>query len=161
MFLLDGYFYVYNWVAVCDVFMIVCNHCSSLLHCYCMQKTAEGFVFGAISLWFFVCVWNISGTAKRICAKFTRKRCLVPRSDEFEGHQGQKRHFLALLMACVQFVFGKTSVVFSYHCYYYLLLTMWSYLQCIVYAVIILCPSVTLFSPMKRLKRPSKFFTIR
>jgi len=34
---------------------------------------------------FFVCVWNISGTAERICVKFTRKMCLVPRSDDFEG----------------------------------------------------------------------------
>ena len=32
---------------------------------------------------------NISGTAERISAKFTRKTCLVPRSDEFEGH-GQR-----------------------------------------------------------------------
>jgi len=39
---------------------------------------------------FFVCVglWNVSGTAERICAKFTGnwgKTCLVPRLDEFEG----------------------------------------------------------------------------
>ena len=33
------------------------------------------------------------GTAELICAKFTRKTCLVPRSDEFEG-QGQ---FLSLI----------------------------------------------------------------
>jgi len=46
-------------------------------------------VFGAVCD-FFVCVWNISGTAERICAKFTGKTCLVPRSDEFEG-QGQFR----------------------------------------------------------------------
>jgi len=38
---------------------------------------------------FLVCVWNISGTAERICAKFTRKTCLIPRSDEFEG-QGKR-----------------------------------------------------------------------
>ena len=38
---------------------------------------------------FFVCESNISGTAERICAKFTRKTCLVPRSDEFEC-QGQR-----------------------------------------------------------------------
>jgi len=37
----------------------------------------------------FACVWNISGTAERICAKFTRKTCLVLRSDEFRG-QGQR-----------------------------------------------------------------------
>jgi len=30
----------------------------------------------------FVCVWNISGTAERICAKFTQKACFVPRSDK-------------------------------------------------------------------------------
>jgi len=34
------------------------------------------------------CVWNISGSIERICAKFTRKTCLVPRTDELEG-QGQ------------------------------------------------------------------------
>jgi len=44
---------------------------------------------------FFVCVWNIPGTAERICAKFTQKTCLVPHSHEFEGqgHQGQKTAF--------------------------------------------------------------------
>ena len=49
---------------------------------------------------FFVCVWNISETAERICAKFTWKTCLVPRSDEFEGQDQRsrspgttKRHF--------------------------------------------------------------------
>ena len=46
-------------------------------------------LFLALSVCFFVCVWNISGTAERICAKFTRKTCLVPRSDELEG-QGQR-----------------------------------------------------------------------
>ena len=33
---------------------------------------------------------DISGIAKLIYDKFTRKTCLVPRSDEFEG-QGQFR----------------------------------------------------------------------
>ena len=37
----------------------------------------------------FVCISNISRIAERICAKFTRKTCLVHRSDEFEG-QGQR-----------------------------------------------------------------------
>jgi len=50
------------------------------------------------------CVWNISGTAKRIFAKFTWKTSLVPRWDEFEGqgHQGQKTAFFQvfLLPAC-------------------------------------------------------------
>jgi len=61
-----------------------------------------------------------NGTAERICAKFTRKTCLVPRYDEFEvkvkgqGHQGQKRHFSALLAACLLFMFGKTSLDSSF-----------------------------------------------
>jgi len=38
---------------------------------------------------FFVCVWNIPGTAEQICVKFTWKTRLVPRLDEFEG-QGQR-----------------------------------------------------------------------
>jgi len=37
---------------------------------------------------FFVCESDISGTAEPICAKFTWKTCLVPRSGQ--GHQGQK-----------------------------------------------------------------------
>ena len=39
----------------------------------------------------------------------------VPRSDEFEGQgqQGQKTAFLALSEACVQFMFGKTSLASS------------------------------------------------
>ena len=57
-----------------------------LLSNYHAQQTVEGSVFGTVSLCFF-CL-SISGTAEWICAKFTRKMCLVPRSDEFEG-QGQ------------------------------------------------------------------------
>ena len=56
-------------------------------------------------------VWNISGTGERICAKFTRKTCLLPRSDEFE-YQGQrsrlsrtKTAFSALSAACVHAVY--------------------------------------------------------
>ena len=80
-----------------------------------MQWTAERSVFGAISLWCFVCVWNISGTAGQNCAKFMRKMCLAPHSDKFEA-QGQrstvkvnrdkKRQFSATLAACMQFMFG-------------------------------------------------------
>jgi len=84
-----------------------------------MQWTAQGSVFSAISLWFFVCVWNISGTAQRICAKFTRKTCLAPRMDEFED-QGQrskllgtKTAFLAISAVWVGFMFGKTSLASS------------------------------------------------
>ena len=58
-------------------------------HFYHTQWTVEGSVFRAISLWFFVCIWNISGTTEKICTTFARKTCLVPHSDEFEG-QGQR-----------------------------------------------------------------------
>jgi len=47
---------------------------------------------------FFLFVYEISrGTAERICSKFPRKTCLVPRSDEFEGlgHHGQKTAFFS------------------------------------------------------------------
>jgi len=44
----------------------------------------------ALSVTFlFVCASYILGMAERICAKFTRKMCLVPRSDEFVC-QGQR-----------------------------------------------------------------------
>ena len=91
-----------------------------MMYYYRMQWTAEGSVFGAVSLCYFVCVWNISGTAKRICTKFTQKMCLVLRSDEFEGQvkrsksPGIKTAFSALLAACVQFMFGKTSLASSF-----------------------------------------------
>jgi len=58
-----------------------------------------GFVFSTVCdffVCFFVCHSNISGTAQRICAKFTGETCLVPRSDilkfkvKGQGHQGQK-----------------------------------------------------------------------
>jgi len=50
----------------------------------------EGSVFGAVSLW-FLRVYEIpqEGTTEQICAKFTWKKCLVPRSDEFED-QGER-----------------------------------------------------------------------
>jgi len=61
-------------------------------------------------------------------AKFTGKACLVPRSDEFEC-QGQRsrspgtknRHFSAISAACVQFMFGKTSLASSliFFCFWF------------------------------------------
>jgi len=100
-----------------------------------------------ISLWFFVRVWNISATAERICAKFTWKTCLIPRSDEFEsqGHQGQKTAFSALSAVCVQFKFGKTSLASGFQLFiprhpslnpfnshtYYLLITVTCYVAII------------------------------
>jgi len=65
---------------------------------------------------FFVCVWNISGTAEHICAIFTQKTCLVPLSDEFEGqgHHGRKTAFFRpFSLACLWFMFGKTSLASS------------------------------------------------
>ena len=76
---------------------------------YCrIQWTAEGSVFWhRQSVVILVSVWNILGTAERICTKFTRKMCLVPRLDEFEGwgDQGQKNgifsSFFSLLVVYV------------------------------------------------------------
>jgi len=75
------------------------DHCSTLqtsillinylFAYYHTQWTAVGSGFGAISLWFFVCVWNISGTDEWICARFTRKTCLVPHSDEVKGRRSR------------------------------------------------------------------------
>jgi len=68
-------------------------------------------LFLALSLTRFVYVWNISGTAERICAKFTGKTCLslAPTSlnvkVEGQGHQGQQTaffgHFGSLRAVCV------------------------------------------------------------
>jgi len=74
--------------------LLIQNLATISITIYRTQWTAEGSVFGFghhQSVGFFVCVWNISGTAERICTKFTQM-CLVPRSDKSEGqgHQGQK-----------------------------------------------------------------------
>ena len=89
----------YHWMWINDNF-------------YSTQWTAGGSVL-VPSVCGFLCVWNISGTAERICSKFTWKTCLVPRSDEFEGqgHQGQKRHFSALRRPACSFCLAKTSLV--------------------------------------------------
>jgi len=78
-------------------------------HGFTASSELRKFVFGAVSLWFFLFVYEISGaTAERICARFTQKTCLVPCLEEFEGqgqgHQAQKLLFSALSAACVQFV---------------------------------------------------------
>jgi len=93
----------------------------------------------------FVCASNILGMAvccERICATFTGKTCLVPRSDEFEC-QGQRLRspgtknalgtpaaavdgtILSLpgviSGACMLFMFGKTSLaVLLFFCYFWL-----------------------------------------
>jgi len=54
----------------------------------------------------------ISGTAERICDKFTGKTCLVPRWDKFED-QGQSSGLPGTKnasAACVQFVW---QIIFS------------------------------------------------
>jgi len=69
---------------------------------------------------FFRLCMKYSETAELICAKFTRKTCLAPRSDELEGqgHRSRsswtKRHFSALSTACVRFMFAKTFVASSF-----------------------------------------------
>jgi len=81
----------------------------------CLPHAVQGSVFGALllSIGFFVCVWNTLGTSERICAKFTRKACLVRRSDVFEGQSHRlgspvtkKRHFRRPAWG----LFGKTSL---------------------------------------------------
>jgi len=65
-------------------------------------------------------------TAERICAKFTQKMCLSLARMSLEvngiGHQGQKRHFSAVLAACVRFMFGKTSLASSFYIFLLLLI---------------------------------------
>jgi len=57
---------------------------------FCFRVVCDFFIF------FLVCASNILGTAERICAKFTGKTCMVPRSDDLnvkvkgQGHQGRK-----------------------------------------------------------------------
>jgi len=69
--------------------------------------------------------YEISGTAERICAKFTRTTCLVSHSDEFECQRsrlpGTETAFSASSVACVRFMFGRTSLassVFSFSFFY-------------------------------------------
>jgi len=63
------------------------NKCQ--FHCNTFYRMQIRFCFSAVCdflyvcFLFFVCASNISGTAERICAKFTGKTCLVPLSDEF------------------------------------------------------------------------------
>jgi len=75
-------------------------------------------LFLALSVCAFLFVYEISrGTSERICSKFTRKTCLVSRSDEFEGqgHQGQKTAFFGpfggLRTVCVWFFIILTPIV--------------------------------------------------
>ena len=60
-----------------------------------------------------------SETAERICAKSTRKTCLVlarkslkvkVKGKKVKVTRDKKRNFSALLADCVQFMFGKTAL---------------------------------------------------
>jgi len=66
------------------------SHCT--IHCFitsCSELRKVLFFCSLCDFVFFVCESNISGTAERICARFTGKICMVPHSDEFEC-QGQR-----------------------------------------------------------------------
>jgi len=64
---------------------------------------------------FFVCVWNVSGGGDQ-CTKFTRKMCLVSRSDTFEGqgHQKQKTTFFDPLACSLCLAKHLQPLVFVY-----------------------------------------------
>jgi len=70
--------------------LLYCDYASVTLRLVCcLLVTARSVLRKVLFLapsvcGFFVCVWNISETAEQTCAKFTRKTCLVLRSDKFE-----------------------------------------------------------------------------
>ena len=47
------------------------------------------FVFLVLSVTFLFVYENMSGSAERICTKFTGKTYLVPHSDKFEGQRSK------------------------------------------------------------------------
>ena len=86
-----------------DGISIVITACSEL------QKA----VFGAVSLWFFVyeiSLEPLNGFApsshRRHVLSLARTSLKAKVKDQ--GHQGQKRHFLAFSAACMWFMFDKT-----------------------------------------------------
>jgi len=111
--ILHAFFYYASIVWVCS-----CVLCSVL--CYRTQWTAGGSVFGAVSLFFFVCVWNISGTAERhkedvfgpSLGRVWRSKSKV-KGQKSTSPEIKKRHFSALSGACVRFMVGKTSLASS------------------------------------------------
>jgi len=101
------------------------SHLTTCMPCFIISRSElrKVLFFWRRQCVFFVCAWNISGIAERICTKSTWKTCMVPRSDEFEGQgqrsrsPGTKTAFLALSAACVlrtRFVFGRTSSAYSF-----------------------------------------------
>ena len=77
------------------LFIYVNINFSKLVHFFTTRSKQRNCDFSV----FFVCESNISGTAERICAKFIKKTCFVPRSDEFEC-QGQRSRSPGTKMRC-------------------------------------------------------------
>ena len=105
-------------------------------------------VFGAVCD-FCLCIWNISGIAERICAKFTgirvwslaRTRLKV----KVKGQRSKvkvtraKRHLSDLSAACVRFMYGKTSLASSYSSFYWATHML---ARCTLALCLSTCPSV-------------------
>jgi len=93
---------------------------------------ASPFVFSDVSLWFFVCVWNIpeplNGFAPNSHGRRVWSLALTSLKVKVkdQGHQGQKRHFSAFSAACVRFIFGKASLASSFILFYFLF-QIWKY----------------------------------
>jgi len=93
-----------TWFVLSTV-LNICALLGQTYYYYHMQWTAGGSVFGEQPVntvcGFFICVWNISGTAEWICAKFTQnvfgpllRRVWRLRSKvKGQGHQKQKTAF--------------------------------------------------------------------
>jgi len=83
---------------------------------YHMQWTQEGFLFGTVRLWFFVCVWNILGWTdlRQIHTEdvFGPSLQWVWRSRS--KVRDKKTAFSALSVACTWFMFSKTSLASSF-----------------------------------------------
>jgi len=77
----------------------------------------EGSVFGAVSLWFlFVCKISpelLNGFAPNLYVR--RVWSIAPKSLKVRS-PGKKRYFSALSAACMQLMFGKTSLASSFFC---------------------------------------------
>ena len=73
-------------ITKCDIIIVLATDgifCAERFY----YRTQVRFCFSAVCnflFFLFVCASNISRTAERICAKFTGKTCLVPRSEEFK-----------------------------------------------------------------------------
>ena len=86
--------------------------CSGLI--YCMLWTVEGSIFGDVSLWLFLCVWNISGKPLNGFVLYSQERCVwsLARASlkvkvKVKVSRDKKRHFSTPSAACVQFMLIK------------------------------------------------------